>query len=177
MEFGSPVMLRVTDMPQGGLMQERQIEGVWVGSRFNTLEHLASRRSDGRGSYSCSSRNLSKSSKVGNVKLHRQSQQCQPVDPIHSGQLPVQFSSRKPCWTKTRPRPQLWQVQRNPEGPFAKRQTKAEVDPLKMAIDESKPDPNKTDTWQSSRYCRQLVLHRCSATIDGDSRRPGCRRN
>ena len=47
MEFGSPVMLRVTDKPQGGLMQERWIEGIWLGSRFNTLEHLVSRRSDG----------------------------------------------------------------------------------------------------------------------------------
>ena len=45
--FGSPVMLRVTDKPQGGLMQERWIEGIWLGSRFNTLEHLVSRRSDG----------------------------------------------------------------------------------------------------------------------------------
>ena len=47
MEFGSPVMLRVTDKPQGGLMQERWVEGIWLGSRFNTLEHLVSRRSDG----------------------------------------------------------------------------------------------------------------------------------
>ena len=37
MEFGSLVMLRFTDKPHGGL-QER---------RFNTHEHLMSRRSDG----------------------------------------------------------------------------------------------------------------------------------
>ena len=47
MECGSLVMLRVTDKPQGGLMQERWIEGIWLGSRFNTLENLVSRRSDG----------------------------------------------------------------------------------------------------------------------------------
>ena len=47
MEFGSLVMLRVTDKPQGGLMWGRWIGGVWLGSRFNTLEHLVSRRSDG----------------------------------------------------------------------------------------------------------------------------------
>ena len=47
MEFGSPVMLRVPDKPQGGLMQERWIERVWLVSRFNTLEHFVSRRSDG----------------------------------------------------------------------------------------------------------------------------------
>ena len=40
MEFGSPVMLRVSDKPQDGLMQERWIEGMWLGTRFNTLEHL-----------------------------------------------------------------------------------------------------------------------------------------
>ena len=39
--------LRVTDKPQGGLMQERWVEGIWLGSRFNTIEHLVSRRSDG----------------------------------------------------------------------------------------------------------------------------------
>ena len=43
MKFGSLVMLRVTDKHQGGLMQERWIEGIWMGSRFNTLEHLVSR--------------------------------------------------------------------------------------------------------------------------------------
>ena len=47
MEFGSPVMLGVTDKPQGGLMQERWIEGTWLESRFNTFERLVSRRSDG----------------------------------------------------------------------------------------------------------------------------------
>ena len=47
MEFGSLVMLRLADKPQGGRMQERWIEGIWLGSRFNTLEHLVSRRSDG----------------------------------------------------------------------------------------------------------------------------------
>ena len=47
MEFGSLVMLRVTDKSQGGLIQERWIEGIWLGSRFNTFEHLVSRRSNG----------------------------------------------------------------------------------------------------------------------------------
>ena len=47
MDFGCPVMLRVTDKPQGGLMQERWVEGTWLGMRWSTWEHLVSRRSDG----------------------------------------------------------------------------------------------------------------------------------
>ena len=47
MELGSPVTLRVTVKLQGGLMQERRIEGMWLGSSFNTLDHFVSRRSDG----------------------------------------------------------------------------------------------------------------------------------
>ena len=38
LESGNPVMLRVTDKPQGGLVQERWIEGTWLGSRFDTLK-------------------------------------------------------------------------------------------------------------------------------------------
>ena len=34
--FGCPVMLRVTDKPQGGLMQECWVEGTWLGMRWST---------------------------------------------------------------------------------------------------------------------------------------------
>ena len=48
---------------------------------------------------------------------------------------------------------------------------KRKLNPSKTAIDESTPDTNNTDQE------RKLVLHRCSATNDGDSSGPGCRRN
>ena len=47
LEFGSQVMLKVMDKVSGGLMQERWVEGTWLGSRFTTLEHLVARKSDG----------------------------------------------------------------------------------------------------------------------------------
>ena len=47
LEFGSQVMLRVMDKVSGGVMQERWVEGTWLGSRFTTLEHLVARKSDG----------------------------------------------------------------------------------------------------------------------------------
>ena len=46
-EFASPCMLRVTGKPQGGLMQPRWLEGLWLGSRFNSQEHLVARYDDG----------------------------------------------------------------------------------------------------------------------------------
>ncbi len=46
-EFASPCMLRVSGKPQGGLMQARWVEGVWIGSRFNSQEHLVARNADG----------------------------------------------------------------------------------------------------------------------------------
>ena len=46
LEFGSQVMLKVTDKA-GGVMQERLVDGTWFGSRFATLEHLVVRKSDG----------------------------------------------------------------------------------------------------------------------------------
>jgi hypothetical protein len=45
--FGSPVMLRVSGKVQGGVMAERWFEGVWLGKRFHTEEHLVARVSDG----------------------------------------------------------------------------------------------------------------------------------
>ena len=36
LEFGSQVMLKVVDKVSGGVMQERWVEGTWLGSRFNT---------------------------------------------------------------------------------------------------------------------------------------------
>ena len=47
LEFGSQVMLKVMDKVSSGLMQERWVEGTWLGSRFTTLEHLVARKSDG----------------------------------------------------------------------------------------------------------------------------------
>ena len=37
LEFGSQVMLKVMDKVSGGVMQERWVEGTWLGSRFATL--------------------------------------------------------------------------------------------------------------------------------------------
>ena len=45
LEFGSQVMLKVMDKVSGGVMQERWVEGTWLGSRFTTLEHLVARMS------------------------------------------------------------------------------------------------------------------------------------
>ena len=47
LEFGSQVMLKVMDKVSGGVMQERWVEGTWLGSRFTTLEQLVARKSDG----------------------------------------------------------------------------------------------------------------------------------
>ena len=40
LEFCSPVMFRVSGKVQGGLMTERWYEGLWLGKRFDTEEHL-----------------------------------------------------------------------------------------------------------------------------------------
>ena len=40
-------MLEVVDKVSGGVMQERWVEGTWLGRRFTTLEHLVARKSDG----------------------------------------------------------------------------------------------------------------------------------
>ena len=47
LEFGSQVMLKVLDKVSGGVMQERWVEGTWLGNQFTTLEHLVARKSDG----------------------------------------------------------------------------------------------------------------------------------
>ena len=43
----SPVMLRVSEKVLGGVMAERWYEGVWLGKRFHTEEHLVARATDG----------------------------------------------------------------------------------------------------------------------------------
>ena len=45
--FGTTVMARVSGRVQGGLMQERWIEAIALGSRFHTHEHIVARKSDG----------------------------------------------------------------------------------------------------------------------------------
>ena len=45
--FASPVMLRVSEKVQGGVMSERWYEGMWLGKRFHTEEHLVARATDG----------------------------------------------------------------------------------------------------------------------------------
>ena len=45
--FGSPVMYRVAGKVQGGVMTERWYEGLWLGQRFHTQEHLVGKLSDG----------------------------------------------------------------------------------------------------------------------------------
>ena len=47
LEFGAQVMLKVSGQVQGGLMQERWVDGTWLGMRFSTQEHLVARSSDG----------------------------------------------------------------------------------------------------------------------------------
>ena len=39
-EFGSVILHRVPEKPQGGLMLERWVQGVWLGKRFTTDEHV-----------------------------------------------------------------------------------------------------------------------------------------
>ena len=43
MPFGSLVLFRVSGKVQGGLMTERWHDGIWLGKRFNTEEHLIAR--------------------------------------------------------------------------------------------------------------------------------------
>ena len=45
--FCAPVMLRVSGRVQGGVMAERWFEGIWLGKRFHTEEHLVARAVDG----------------------------------------------------------------------------------------------------------------------------------
>jgi hypothetical protein len=40
LEFGSPVMFRVSGKVAGGIMQERWFPGVWVGKKLHTDEHM-----------------------------------------------------------------------------------------------------------------------------------------
>ena len=44
MEFGSGVYYRVPGTPEGGLMAERWLEGVWLGKKFNSDEHVVGMR-------------------------------------------------------------------------------------------------------------------------------------
>ena len=39
-EFASPVMFRVSGKVEGGVMTDRWYEGIWLGKRFDTEEHL-----------------------------------------------------------------------------------------------------------------------------------------
>ena len=39
-EFGSVILHRIPEKPQGGLMMERWVQGVWLGKRFTTDEHM-----------------------------------------------------------------------------------------------------------------------------------------
>ena len=39
-EFGSVILHRIPEKPQGGLMMERWVQGVWLGKRFTTDEHV-----------------------------------------------------------------------------------------------------------------------------------------
>ena len=47
LEFGCRIMHRVSETPQGGLMTPRWIDGVWLGKRFTTNEHIVA-STDGR---------------------------------------------------------------------------------------------------------------------------------
>ena len=42
LEFGSSILHRVPDKPQGGLMVPRWVPGTWLGKRFTTDEHVIS---------------------------------------------------------------------------------------------------------------------------------------
>ena len=39
-EFGSVILHRIPEKPQGGLMMERWVQGVWLGKSFTTDEHI-----------------------------------------------------------------------------------------------------------------------------------------
>ena len=39
-EFGSVILHRIPEKPQGGLMLERWVQGVWLGKSFTTDEHV-----------------------------------------------------------------------------------------------------------------------------------------
>ena len=39
-EFGSVILLRIPEKPQGGLMMGRWVQEVWLGERFTTDEHV-----------------------------------------------------------------------------------------------------------------------------------------
>ena len=47
LEFGAQVMLKVSGKLQGGLMQERWVDGTWLGMRWSSQEHLVARACDG----------------------------------------------------------------------------------------------------------------------------------
>lgn len=47
MPFMTPVMYRVVGKVQGGEMSERWYEGLWLGQRFHTQEHLVAKVADG----------------------------------------------------------------------------------------------------------------------------------
>ena len=44
LEFGSPVMFRVSEKVHGGVMQERWFPGIWLGEQLHTEEHLVMKR-------------------------------------------------------------------------------------------------------------------------------------
>ena len=46
--IATPVMFRVSGKVQGGVLRERWVEGLWLGKRFSSDEHIVSRLSDGK---------------------------------------------------------------------------------------------------------------------------------
>ena len=222
MEFGSPVMLSVTDKPQGGLMQERWIEGIWLGSRFNTLEHLVSRRSDGVVVRTRAVREIPRTvqkSDLDNIVGQPHAPQgvqrkekfevpracvAPPTEPAvpTSGPDPFRPVLRAVYITKavlekhgyTANCGKCTAIQRGQSQTTDCRKRMEELlgndmvyqhrleqanaranhylaEELEIADKKRKLSPSKTGYW------RKLLLHRCSATIDGDNKGPRCRRN
>ena len=46
--FAEPVMYKISCKPSGGLMEAKWAEGIWLGLRFASGEHIIARRADGR---------------------------------------------------------------------------------------------------------------------------------
>ena len=49
LEFGSRILHRIPAKPQGGLLAPRWLDGLWLGKRFTTDEHIVA-DTDGKGS-------------------------------------------------------------------------------------------------------------------------------
>ena len=82
-------MLRVMDWEGGGVMQERWVEGTWLGSRCTTLEHLLARKSDGVVLRTRVVRDLQKSEDLDRSLVNRTmvfSEGCQRCNAMRGGQ-------------------------------------------------------------------------------------------